>query len=237
MYSPKRRFQLYRNPAYSGVVTTNLTLYLDPVYAQSYPGTGNTYTDLSPARNNFTRSTGTFVSSPVKSFSGGVFTRANFLQTDVTIQAWINTTGVGTGTFHYLQMQILSAESGGSVTNPTDFGFGINSGGKLGFGTGSSDATIVTDTSVNTGAWLNVAATRTGAGAIRLFINGVLVKSGTGDTNAGALTSQPTITLGGGDDGGTNWTGLMGSVLVYNAALTESQLLTNFNAQRAAYGV
>jgi hypothetical protein len=123
------------------------------------------------------------------------------------------------------------------VANPTDFGFGINSGGKLGFGTGSSDVTIATDASVNTGGWLNVAATRTGAGVIRLFINGVLVKSGTGDTNAGALTAVNEITLGGGADGGTSWTGLMGSVLVYNAALTEAQLLANFNAQRAAYGV
>ncbi len=237
MYSPHRRLRLFRNPSFNGVIRTNLTLHLDPANALSYPGTGNTYMDLSPAGNHFTRSVGTFVSSPVKSFSGGVFTRANFLQTDVTIQAWINTTGVGSGTWHFLQMQILSAETPDSVSNPTDFGFGINNSGKLGFGTGSSDVTINSDASVNTGAWLNVAATRTGAGAIRLFINGVLVKTGTGDTNSGALTSQATITLGGGVDGGVNWTGLMGSVLVYNAVLTEAQILANFNVQRTNYGV
>ena len=240
MYSPKRRFRLFRSPAFTGIVTENLTLYLDPANVLSYPGTGNTYTDLSTAGNNFTRSAGTFVSSPVKSWNGGIFNRTNFLGSDVTIQAWINTTGVGSlsGATHRFQMQIMSAELSGNPSNPTDFGFGINRTGKLGFGTGISDGTVYTTDSVNTGVWLNVAIARVAlTGGVKLYINGVLNKSGNTDANVGELTAQSNLLIGAGSDGGVNWTGLMGSILVYNSTLTDLQILNNFNDQRSDYGV
>lgn len=231
---------LMRRNGQSTIVTASLTLYLDPNDILSYPGTGNTYTDLSGGGHNFTKIAGTFVSSPIKSFNGGIFNATNFLGSDTTIQAWINTTGIGSasGATHRFQMQIMSAELIGNPSNPTDFGFGLNRTGKLGFGTGISDNTVYTTASVNTGVWLNVAIVRTAlTGGVRLFINGVLDKAGLTDANVGALTAQSNLLIGRGTDGGVDWTGLMGSILVYNASLTDDDVLQNFTTQRATYGV
>ena len=239
MYSPKRRLRRVRVPAFSGVVRETLVLYLDPTFAESYPGTGNTYTDLSVSGNHFTRTAGTFVSGPIKSFSGGTFTRTpNFFGSDATIQAWINTTDVGTGLLHFQLMQIISAEATDVWANPTDFGFGINSSGKLAFGTGASDVTVASTASVNTGTWVNVAMVRVAStGSVRFFINGALDSTGTTAANAGALTKEPTVTLGGGADGSKSWVGNMGSVLAYTSSLTDAQILTNYTAQRTNYRV
>jgi hypothetical protein len=85
---------------------------------------------------------------------------------------------------------------------------------------------------------LNVAIVRTAVtGGVRLYINGVLDKTGTTDVNVGELTAQTTVLIGAGADGGVNWTGLMGSLLVYSSSLTDLQVLANFNAQRTNYGV
>lgn len=233
--------------ATSNTVTINdiaTSLYLDPNNITSYPGTGNIYTDLSGNGRDFTRSAGTFVSSPIKSWSGGVFTRTNYLGTDTTIQAWINTTNIGNtgGATHRFLMQIMSAELSGNPTNPTDFGFGINGSGalagKLSFGTGGSDVTVSSNTSVNTGTWTNVAVTRTeSTGVVKLYINGVLDKTGNCNASAGALTAQTTLSIGTGGDGGKTWIGLMGIISTYPSVLSDANILLNYNNTKATYGL
>ena len=220
------------------------SLYLDPNNLTSYPGTGNIYTDLSGNGRNFTRSAGTFVSSPIKSWSGGVFTRTNYIGTDTTIQAWINTTSIGNtgGATHRFLMQIMSAELSGNPANPTDFGFGINGSGalagKLSFGTGGSDVTVSSNTSVNTGTWTNVAVTRKeSTGVVKLYINGVLDKTGNCDANAGALSAQTNLSIGTGTDGGKTWIGLMGAILTYSSVLTDAKILSYYNDTKATYGL
>ena len=228
----------------SGISRENLTLYLDPNDIASYSGSGNNYVDLSGTGHTFTKSAGTFVSSPIKSFNGGVFSRTNYLGTDTTIQAWINTTSIGNtgGATHRFLMQIMSAELSGNPTNPTDFGFGINGSGalagKLSFGTGSSDVTVSSNTSVNTGIWVNVAVTRTeSTGVVKLYINGVLDKTGSCSASQGALTAQTNLYIGTGGDGGKTWVGLMGSILTYSSVLSDADILRNFNDVRSRYGI
>ena len=233
--------------ATSNTVTINdiaPSLYLDPNNLTSYPGTGNIYTDLSGNGRTFTRSAGTFVSSPIKSWSGGVFSRTNYLGTDTTIQAWINTTSIGNtgGATHRFLMQIMSAELSGNPANPTDFGFGINGSGafagKLSFGTGVSDVTVTSNTAVNTGTWTNVAVTRKeSTGAVKLYINGVLDKTGSCDANVGALTAQTNLSIGTGSDGGKTWVGLMGAILTYSSVLTDAKILSYYNDTKATYGL
>jgi hypothetical protein len=215
-------------------------LLLDPNNSASYPGTGTTYTDVSGYGHHFTKSSGTFISTPIKCFQAGIFSTntGNFIGGDVTIQAWINTTGVGTQvSLHYRLMQIMSAEIPGNPGNPTDFGFGIGSTGKLVFGNGPSDTSVTSTTAVNTGVWLNVAVTRNNStGAVRLYINGVLDKSGSTEYNR-LLNVQPNLLIGAGTDGGTNWSGYMGSIIVYDKVLSNDAILSNFTTSRATYGV
>lgn len=218
----------------SRVITDNLVLYLDP---SSYPGSGTTYTDLSGAGHNFTKISGTYITSPIKCFQAGIFNATNFITDNLTIQVWINTTGVGTQTVHYRLMQIMSAEIPGNPGDPTDFGFGINNTGKLAYGNGAADITVATTTAVNTGTWVNVAVTRTkSSGAVKLYINGQLSRSGTSGSG-NALNVQPNLLIGAGTDGGTNWSGYMGVFLTYSSVLQDADILGNFNATRAAHGI
>lgn len=214
------------------IVTSSLWLNLDAGNPASYPGTGNTWTDLSDTGHNFTKSAGTYVASPIKCFSGGSFTATNFFGDDLTVQAWINTTSVGNNNNHYGYMQIISAETLG---NSNDFGFGVNQSAKLGFGAGPSDATVATVASVNTGTWTNVAVTRTkSTGGVRLYINGILNR--TGSSNSGnTLNAATNVTIGGGADQSKTWIGLMNNILSYSTVLSDASILQNYYAQYSTY--
>lgn len=215
------------------IITGNLVLYLDP---SSYPGSGTTYTDLSGAGHNFTKSSGNYITSPIKCFQNGIFgtTTGNFLGDDMTIQTWINTTSVGSGNEHWRQMQVMSAEVPGAGN---DFGFGLNQSGRIQWGNGPSDGTIASPAVVNTGAWLNVAVTRKkSTGGVKLYVNGVNVASATKDSG-NTLNAQSNLLIGAGTDGGKNWNGYMGIFLTYSVVLSDADVLNNFNATRATYRI
>ena len=235
----------------SGIVATNLALNLDPNISDSYPGTGTTVTDLSGANRH-----GTFAGSTLPTFNNVSpksfqFTRAlinntastaskitvdsKFLTDNFTIQTWIKTSQVGHSSVHYTTMFIMASECGGGAN---DWGFGVNSSGKLAFGAGRSETTIATPESVNTDTWVNVAASRNmSTGAIRLYINGVLKNSGTGSAGNSLTCSQDNKTwIGNGQDGTAySFGGSIGSVLAYTNVLSDADVLTNYNATSGTF--
>jgi uncharacterized repeat protein (TIGR02543 family) len=221
-------------------------LNLDPNLNASYPGSGTTVTDLSTAGRNGTLAGSplpTFDSSGPKSFS---FTRAyvgntsstaskisvngNFLTDNFTLQTWIKTNQVGYNTAHYTTSYIMASECGGGAN---DWGLGVNSGGKLAFGAGPNDATFATTDSVNTNTWVNVAATREkSTGQIKLYINGVLKTTGTGNSgNSLTCSADGKTWIGNGQDAPAySFGGNISSVLAYTSVLSASDILTNYNA-------
>jgi hypothetical protein len=223
------------NISNNSLILTNLVLNLDAGNTYSYSGPGNTWYDTSGYNNNFIINTGTYISTPIVCFQNGVFsqTTGNFLGNDMTIQSWINTTSNGNGNSHWMQMQIMSAETPGSAS---DFGFGVNQNGQLQWGNGPSDGSITSTNVVNTGNWINVAVTRNKAtGNINLYINGVNINSGTLDSG-NSLTSNNNLIIGSGTDGGKNWIGYMNNILAYTSVLTDSDILSNYNNQKTIYG-
>ena len=233
--------------ANANLYTTNIRFNLDASNASSYSGSGSTWNDLSVLGNNFTRSSPapTFINSAPKNFqltyssSGGTFFSGSnswLGGQDFTVSAWIKTTNVGSGTNHWTQMHIMSAESGGLAN---DWGFGVNGNGKLSFGTGgASDLTYASTSSVNTGNWVLVTATRTfSTGVVKIYVNGSVeaTSASTGNANR-TLTSNATLKIGAGDDGGSTFGGNIGAVYGYNAVLTDAQVLQNYNATMATYG-
>ena len=135
-------------------------------------------------------------------------------------------------------MFIVSTETGG-LNN--DFGFGIDSNGKLAYGDGSSsnaDITISSTQSVNTGNWTFVAVTRNKSnGQVKLYINGILDKTAT--CNVGNTLSTATYVLIGSetDFPGYTFGGNIGAILGNTSVLSDADILNNFNAQRATYGL
>jgi hypothetical protein len=90
-----------------GFVTTNMLLYLDAGNRASYPGTGTTWTDLSPNANNATSLTGFTYSSSNSgylSFNGAgsgdlSANKYNTTYTGKTIFVAGNLTNIGAGAF------------------------------------------------------------------------------------------------------------------------------------------
>ena len=233
--------------ASANLYTTSLKIHLDASNSSSYSGSGGNWNDLSGQGSNFTLSATapTFINSAPKNFqltksaSGGTFFSGSnswLGGQDFTVSAWIKTTNVGSGTDHWTQMHVMSAESGGLAN---DWGFGVNGNGKISFGTGGgSDLTYASTTSVNSGNWIFVTATRKySTGNIKIYVNGSseTTSGSTGNANR-VLSSNATLKIGAGDDGGATFGGNIGAVFGYNAVLTDAQVLQNYNATMATYG-
>ena len=226
------------------IVTNGLVLALDAASKNSYPGSGTTWYDLSGNNNTgilsgsiipvFTNSYFQFNRTSVPNSSANYILLNNIIGNDFTISSWIQTTQVGSGTFHYNTMYIVSAEVGGPAN---DFGFGVNSSGQIAFGAGPSDTTI-SGSVVNTGIWCNVVATRIkSSGLVNLYINGVLSNSGT--SNSGnTLNANSKIKIGSGDDGAAvSFGGNIATIQLYNSALSAAEVQQNYNAQKSRFNL
>jgi hypothetical protein len=235
--------QVYVSYTYysTSMTTSNLKFYFDAENNKSYSGTGN-WKDLSVNGTDATFGTNppTF-STLTNSFQ---FTKtgqgygvngasiSNVLGDDMTVAAWIRTTDVGNSTLHYKLLTILCSEKPGGYS---DWGFGIDNSGKLAFGNGpGTDVTIATSTSVNTGNWVYVAATRKKSnGEIKLYINGSLATTGT-SYSGNTLNAWPTILIGdGGDYPSSSFGGNMAAVQGYDRVLSATELSNNITARNS----
>ena len=235
--------------AQAALYQTGLQFQLEAGKSSSYSGSGYAWTDLSGSGRTFTDTAtpATFTSgSPsyftfngTTSYFRGVNGNTNWLGgNDFTVSAWINTTAVGGSTNHWELAPIIAAEW--PAVYP-DWGFGVDSNGKLSFGTGgpSADAGVSSTAAVNTGSWVFVTATRALSGsAVKLYINGTLDTSTTlTNGNNSTLTKDPDLTIGANDDGMTHFfNGKIGGMYGYNSVLTAAQVLQDYQATAGTYG-
>lgn len=246
-------------PVIPQIITTDLLIRFEANDPASYPGSGSTWINIGTGGSTYNGTllgspAPTFVNSSTKSFqftrnllSNGTdylnynyirFLRPDAISDDFTYCAWIKTSSVGQGLNHYNFMYIVSTETG-NVNN--DFGFGIDVNGKLAYGDGKlggTDITIRTNESVNTGQWTFVAVTRKkSTGEVVLYINGLPAISGT--CNIGNTLSTATYVIIGSetDFPGYTFGGYIGALLGNTSVLTPAQILNNYNAQKAIYGI
>ena len=222
-------------------VTSNLRLYYDPSNLSSYPGTGTTINDLSDNGLDGTMSNITFT-SPYFIFNGSssqVSVADNALlepgSGDWSIEFWVNHTVIAGAS------RILIAKTDGG--NAADWGYGLrtvsNGNTFMEIGNGSTSITTPTSTlSINTwyqvvGVWTNVASN-----SLALYINGSLIGSNSHSFGSVRNTTSP-LYLGSFNGGQfAQWlNGRMGVVRMYSSALTASQVLQNYNADKAKYGL
>lgn len=213
-----------------GIVTTNLTLYLDPAQTASYSGTGTTWSDISGNGNNETLVGGPTYATKYFSFNGSTQYATGsgtpLGQTAYTKSFWFN----------------LASYTGNNNTVSGDAQFSYFSGGnRLQNGHTSwpnfGAFTSVTVFALNT--WYNACVTFNTATGMALYVNGAL------DSTYVSTSTNPTNVAVGGTGrvdiaqfGGSNLlTGSIGQVLVYNRDLTANEALQNFLVTRATYGV
>jgi hypothetical protein len=224
------------------IVTSNLVAWYDPSNAVSYPGSGTTISNLASATLPGTMSNITYT-DPYFAYNGTSSTLsvadAATLEPgsgDWTVEAWVYYSVI-TGSSRV----ILGKTDGG---NAADWSYGLRtqSSGATFFEVGNGTTTITTPTyTVSTGQWYQIVGvwTNVAANTIALYVNGVSQGSNS-HSFASVKNSTRPLYFGSFDGGATfgQWfNGRMGVARIYNTALTASQVLQNFEADRGTYGI
>jgi hypothetical protein len=225
-------------------VTTNLVLYYDPSNLSSYPGTGTTINDLSGNALNGSMSGITFT-TPYFSYNGTssqVQVADNPLlepgSGDWTMEVWVNQAVLGNdvvlGKFDNggLSQDVSYSIRTTNTTYYAQLGSGI--------GTGSSlfvDSTFYVGT-INTWYQIVYVFTNVASNTLQTFVNGVSIGS-VGHSLASILNTANPLYIGSYNGGEfAQWfDGKIGITRLYNASLTSTQVLQNYNADKLKYGL
>jgi hypothetical protein len=215
-----------------------MLLYLDAGNRTSYPGTGTTWTDLSPNVNNATSLTGTTYSSlngGYLSFNGAgsgslVANKYNTTYTGKTIFVAGNLTSIGAGAFRaFLGASAGSRNFNFYMYNPSGSTYQLHySTGSSGSFSGSFSGNL----SYTPGNWFTVAVTQATDGTTIYYLNGQQVSQNT--VSFSQYLSGSTEHVGCADN---FWNGPLPILCVYKTALTAAQILANHNAVRGRYGL
>ena len=220
----------------NNIVTRNLQLYLNAADVDSYPGTGTTWTDISDKEIETTLVGAPAFNTTHFTFDGTteyVDTNQSLAAESFSIGAWFRTSAAG------IKM-ILSKES--LAGNPWNYRIWLN-GGQINF-----DMSQVTTqsalqsplTTYNNGAWYLVMATRDDSNWY-LYVNGQQVNT-KADPYTGSVTNAQELWIGrsafaSASPAGYQWVGDIGQVFIYDTVLTPAEILKNYNATRATYGL
>jgi hypothetical protein len=225
-------------------VTSNLRLYYDPSNPSSYPGTGTTINDLSGNGLNGTMSNITYT-SPYFTYNGTssqVSVADNVLlepgSGDWTMEVWVNQSVLGNDV-------VLGKFDNGGLT--IDVSYSIRTTNttyyaQLGSGSGAGSSLFVNSTNyVGTiGTWYQIVYvfTNIAANTLQTFVNGVSI--GTVSHSLASILNVTNPLYIGSYNGGefSQWfDGKIGITRLYNASLTSTQVLQNFNADKSKYGL
>ena len=220
--------------SYSSVVTTGLKVYLDALNPASYSGSGTTWYDLSGNGNDVSmQNSGSITWSPgptgyFSTVANGWFNRTSASNVPIgnspyTLSAWV---------------QLGSSWNGNGFMSIGPFGNGNEANA---FRAGSTNQLLNywwgNDLSVNisvspTNGWFNAVAKYDGT-TRSIWVNGVLAGS---DTPVGHNVTSSDIQISK-TAGNEYLQGNIAQALIYNVALSGSEILANFNATKSRFGL
>jgi hypothetical protein len=220
------------------VVTTGLKLYLDAKISASYPGTGTTWYDLSGNGNDVDMQNSgsiTYTGSGVGYFtlnSNGYFNRATTTGVPIgsstyTLSVWVQWP---TGTWPNGGGMIgVGSSTSGNQTNQFRT---LNTNSLLNYWYGNDLA--ATSTVSPTSSWFNAVAQWDGT-TRKIWVNGTQIASAAA---TGLNVTSSRIQIGATNVGGSEpLRGNMAQALIYNTALSSSDIQLNYNNQKARFGL
>jgi hypothetical protein len=214
------------------VVTTNLVLNLDPDNASSYPGSGTTWNDLAGTAQNLTL----YGSPTYTSGTPSYFTFNGTSQYALSgATGIVNTTAYTKSAWFYLNgyqdNNIFSGDGHFIYMGPQ-----ANIDRKIysGHSNWGSFTAYPSTATINLNTWYNVTLTFSTANGMTLYINGVQDSTYTVQKTAHPGTGSASIAA---YVSGNLLKGRVGKVLCYSAELSAADVLQNFNATKATYGL
>jgi hypothetical protein len=220
------------------LVADGLVLYLDAANAESYPGSGSTWYDLSGNSRNFsTYNSPTYNSAGYWALGG---TNQYFEYPNLPVQ-WGNSDYTIDTVF-----RLSTAVSGvfglvSTMTGPFNLNtlgmeirvrtFGIEFTVNDGSGSGVRTTSVLT---WQTNIWYHIAFAYTKSSSCVCYINGSnnVTQSYAGEANYNNIYN---LSLGRANDGYLN--GDIASVKIYNRVLSAAEILQNYSATRSRFGL
>lgn len=214
------------------IITSGLVMNLDAGNTSSYPGSGTTWTDLSGNNN-----TGTLTNGPTYSSDNNgsiVFdgtddkvdcgNSATLQITQGTISAWIRADNGNAG-------------FNGIITKQLAWSLFVKDNILISYDWGNT-AERTTGITVGNGTWNHVAMTftetvGTPSNNAIIYVNGSPVLTTTVKHSAQTAPVQ----IGDGNNTSQNFGGNVSQTLIYNRALSASEVAQNYNALRGRYGL
>jgi hypothetical protein len=224
-------------------VTSNLVLYYDPSNIASYPGSGSTITNLTSASLPGTLSNITYT-SPAFNYGGNsqISVADNALlepgSGSWTMEAWFNVSSTLTSGV------ILGKFNNGGLAQNVSYSIRYNTSRSLfaQFSNGSPATFVNSSTyTFSLSTWYQVVYVWTNSGVtktIDTYINGSLI--GTVNHTFNSLLNATNPLYIGSYNGGEYSqyvTGKIGVTRLYSSALTASDVLINYNADKSKYGL
>jgi hypothetical protein len=222
------------------IVTTNLVLWYDPSNSVSYPGSGNTITNLASTSLNGTMSNITYT-DPYFSYNG------SSSQINIADNALLEP---GTGDWTMEAWVYLSSSSGSKVVlgkfdpggGAQDVSYSIRIQGANIYSQIGNGSTVV-DTPLYTlplNTWTHVAYVwkNVATNSLEAYINGVSAGS-VSHSFSSILNTSANLYIGSynGGEYSQYMNGRIGITRLYSAALTSAQVLQNYNADKSKYGL
>jgi hypothetical protein len=219
------------------IVMDGLVLYLDAGITQSYPGSGSTWSDINGLgpKNN-----GTLINGPTFSSDGGgsfAFDRVNDyincgkssslnMVTEMTLTYWLKFNG---STWSPFVGKAVGADTANYRTwMGSDRGFDV----EISTPGGVRPLFIVTSAELPTNSWCCLGIRFKNDGTLSGFFNGV--KKNTVVKNIGSTNNSDFII---GAYGGVYGGGSISCLQLYNRALTDSEIIQNYNTQKGRFGL
>jgi hypothetical protein len=222
----------------AGIITSNLIFYYDPSDPSSYPGTGTSVTDLSGNAYTGTLTGGTgfdgndgggsftfdgindFISIPTGSADA-------FIDQSFTLEFWVKPdTSPPTQQIFFSIVQSASTQSRlhGRISS--------NGVIRMGFFANDLDSS---SGQITFGSWVHISMRyRSTDDTSTIFKNGVQIAQ----SNVGPLLSSTNRVVRIGQWNNLEyWKGSMGATYAYQQALTDTQILSNYNALKSRYGL
>lgn len=225
-------------------VTSGLVLYYDPSNASSYSGSGTTVNSLVSPNLAGTMSNITYT-SPYFAYNG-TNSQVNVPDNALlepgsgswTMEVWVNQTASGNDV-------VLGKFDPGGLAQDVSYSIRTTNTSyyaQLGSGSGSGSSLFVNSTTfvgtLNTWYQLVYVFTNGATKTLQTYVNGASI--GTVNHSLTSLLNTSANLYIGSYNGGeySQWfDGKIGITRLYNAALTDGQVLQNFNSDRSKYGI